>query len=52
MNKFSHIKAFVNVSGRKDFKFVAMTCSGKCLGYFKNSNEAQKYLATDGQAHI
>ena len=33
-------KVFVNTSGRKDFPFVAMTASGICIGYAKDSKTA------------
>lgn len=44
MNQFAHIKFFVNTSGRKDFPFVAMSCGGQCLGYFKDSKTAANFL--------
>ena len=33
-------KAFVNVSSNKQFPFVAMTASGICIGYAKDSKTA------------
>jgi len=34
------LKAFVNVSSNKQFPFVAMTTSGICIGYAKDSKTA------------
>lgn len=48
-NPYSHIKLWINYSGRKDFPFVVCTAV-KALGFFKNRNDAQKYCATDAQA--
>lgn len=42
---FSFAKVFVNVSGRKDFPFVAMTASGICIGHAKDSKTAAAMCA-------
>lgn len=48
--KYSHIKFIILDSGRKAFPFAVATTSGRCLAYFKNRNDAQKYCMTDAQA--
>ena len=43
MGTYSHIKMFINATGRKDFPFVVISCAGYALGYFKNRNVAANY---------
>jgi hypothetical protein len=50
-NPYSHVKLWINDSGRKGFPFVVCTAT-RCLGYFKNRNDAERYCATDGQAFV
>ena len=50
MNQYAHIKFIILDSGRKFFPFAVATTSGRCLAYFKNRNDAQKYCMTDAQA--
>lgn len=53
MNQYANIKLVINVSGNKRFPFVVYLASGAgVLGYFKNSDDAAKYCATDGQAFV
>ncbi len=51
-NQFAHLKLIILDSGKRGFPFAVSTCSGRCLGYFKNRRDAQKYCAGDAQGLI
>lgn len=46
MNRYAHIKYVILDSGRKSFPFAVSTTSGRCLAYFVNRNDAQKFCAS------
>lgn len=49
-NPYAHIKLYIMVTGKKQWPWVVMSTKGFALGYFKNSKDADRYCATDGQA--
>ena len=46
MNRYAHIKYVILDSYRKGFPFSVVTTSGRCLAYFVNRTDAQKYCAS------